>query len=123
MRPTAKGELGVVEVHNDVIAAIVEQEAVGVDGVVRFADAAGEGFAKRLGHGARHGLKVRVDDNGRIFIDLHVIVRYGTVIPDVARKVQETVMEALRTMTRASVTEINVHVDGIESVNADNEIG
>ncbi len=121
MRPSTTSELGIVDVHNDVIAAIVEREAVNVDGVVRFAEKTGESIAKRLGSSATHGLKVRVDDNGRIFIDMHVIVQYGSVIPDVAHKVQETVMESLRTMTQASVAEINVHVDGIEYVDPDME--
>ena len=116
MGSQAQGELGIVEVHNDVITAIVEHEAVQVDGVVGFAEGHVEGLAKRLsGAGGTHrGLKVRVDESGRVFIDLHVVVCYGVVIPDVARQVQESVMGALRTMTKTSVAEINVHVDGVD---------
>ncbi len=121
MRSEVQGELGVVEVHNDVITAIVEHEAVRVDGVVGFAEGHGEGLAKRLtvAGGSRRGAKVRVDENGRVFIDLHLLVRYGAVIPDVARRVQEAVMDALRTMTQASVAEINVHIDGIDVAEGD----
>ena len=116
MKPQTQGELGVVEVHNDVITSIVEHEAVRVDGVVGFAQGHGDRLPRRLSvaHAGRRGAKVRMDENGRIFIDLHVLVRYGVVIPEVARRVQESVMEALRTMTQASVAEINVHVDGID---------
>ena len=116
MKPQAQGELGVVEVHNDVLTCIVEHEAVRVDGVAGFAQRHGDRLPRRLSiaGGSRRGAKVRVDENGRIFIDLHVLVRYGVVIPEVARRVQESVMEALRTMTQASVAEINVHVDGID---------
>ena len=116
MKPQVQGELGVVEVHNDVITSIVEHEAVRVDGVVGFAEKHGDLLPKRLGiaGGSRRGAKVRVDENGRIFIDLHVLLRYGVIIPQVARRVQESVMDALRTMTQASVAEINIHVDGID---------
>jgi len=116
MSPQAKSELGIVEVHNDVITSIVEHEVVRVDGVVGFAEGHVEGLAKRLSvaGGPRRGLKVRVDESGRIFIDVHIVVCYGTVIPEVARRVQEAIMDALRTMTQASVAEINVHVDGID---------
>ena len=47
MNPQAKGELGVVEVHNDVITSIVEHEVVRVDGVVGFAEAAGGDSARQ----------------------------------------------------------------------------
>jgi len=116
MKPHIQGELGVIEVHNNVINSIVEHEAVRVDGVVGFAEGHVEGLAKRLGGGTvgKRGAKVRVDESGRLFIDLHLLVRYGAQIPEVARKVQESVMEALRTMTQASVAEINVHIDGID---------
>ena len=46
-------------------------------------------------------------------MDLYIIVKYGVRIPDVALSVQETVKQAIESMTGLSVVEVNIHVQGV----------
>lgn len=51
--------------------------------------------------------------DGDIIIDVYLMVRYGYVIPETARKVQDSVSAAVSGMTGYSVQAVNVHVGGI----------
>ncbi|MDH7479840.1 MAG: Asp23/Gls24 family envelope stress response protein, partial [Syntrophomonadaceae bacterium] len=46
-------------------------------------------------------------------LDLSIIVEYGERIPEVALKVQEEAKKAVEGMTGLTVTEVNVHVQGV----------
>ena len=46
-------------------------------------------------------------------VNLFIVVRYGSAIGDVAKKVQQMVRTALEGMTGFAVTAVNVHVGGI----------
>jgi uncharacterized alkaline shock family protein YloU len=108
-------ELGTIEVHKNVMSAIAGYETARVEGVAGMSEGVADGIAKKLtGDTAGRGVRVTLDDNGRVTIDLSIIVRYGTVIPEVCRKVQEAVLSALRRMTASSVVAVNVYVQGVE---------
>ena len=108
-------ELGTIEVHKNVMSTIAGYETARVEGVAGMSEGVADGIAKKLaGDTASRGVRVTFDDSGRVTIDLSVIVRYGTVIPEVCRTVQETVLGALRRMTESAVVAVNVHVQGVE---------
>jgi len=44
---------------------------------------------------------------------LNIIVDYGIKIPDISWKIQENVKNAIESMTGLKVSEVNVHVHGI----------
>ena len=58
------------------------------------------------------GVRAEVKD-GEIIVDVYLMVRYGYVIPETARKVQDSVSAAVSGMTGYSVQAVNVHVGGI----------
>jgi uncharacterized alkaline shock family protein YloU len=108
-------ELGTIEVHKNVMSAIAGYETARVDGVAGMSEGVADGIAKKLaGDTASRGVRVTFDDSGRVTIDLSIIARYGTVIPEVCRRVQETVLGAIRRMTESAVVAVNVHVQGVE---------
>ena len=108
-------ELGTIEVHKNVMSTIAGYETARVEGVAGMSEGVADGIAKKLaGDTASRGVRVTFDDSGRVTIDLSVIVRYGTVIPEVCRTVQEVVLGALRKMTESAVVAVNVHVQGVE---------
>jgi uncharacterized alkaline shock family protein YloU len=122
-------ELGTIEVHKNVMSAIAGYETAKVEGVAGMSEGVADGIAKKLsGDTASRGVRVAFDDSGRVTVDLSIIVRYGMVIPEVCRRVQETVLGALRKMTEGAVVAVNVHVQGVElpvqdSADAENEMG
>jgi uncharacterized alkaline shock family protein YloU len=108
-------ELGTIEVHKNVMSAIAGYEAAKVEGVARMSEGVADGIARKLaGDTASRGVRVTFDDSGRATVDLSIIVRYGTVIPEVCRRVQEVVLDALRKMTESAVVAVNVHVQAVE---------
>ena len=66
------------------------------------------------------GIKVDKTE-GKVKIDVNIIVEYGTRIPDVAFEIQNRVKKSVESMTGLKVTEVNVHVQGVntESLSAE----
>ena len=67
------------------------------------------------------GIKVEATET-TANIDVNIIVEYGSRIPDVAFEIQNRVKKSVENMTGLKVTEVNVHVQGVntESLNAEN---
>ena len=64
------------------------------------------------------GVDVRVRD-GRVIVDLYVIIQYGTRISEVAHGVMHGVQYALEQALGLEVVEVNVHVQGLRMPNGD----
>ena len=62
------------------------------------------------------GIKVEILDNKESRIDVNIIVEYGARIPDVAFEIQKRVKKSVENMTGLSVLEVNVHVQGVSTV-------
>lgn len=108
-------ELGTIEVHKNVMSAIAGYETANVEGVAGMSEGVADGISKKLSRDrAGRGVKVTFDDSGRVTVDISIVVRYGAIIPEVCRNVQEAVLNALRRMTESSVLAVNVHVQGME---------
>ena len=60
------------------------------------------------------GIKIDVQD-GVAKIDVNIIVEYGVRIPDVAFEIQNRVKKAVESMTGLKVSEVNVHVQGVNT--------
>lgn len=58
-------------------------------------------------------MRAEVKD-GEIIVDVYLMVRYGYVIPETARKVQDSVTAAVSGMTGYNVHAVNVHVGWIQ---------
>ncbi len=106
--------LGKVEIAPEVIEVIAGIAASEVDGVAQMRGNFAAGVAERFGK-KHHGKGVKVDlrDDG-VVIDLYCFVQFGASIPNVAKKVQENVRQALWNMTGLETSEVNVHIVGIQ---------
>ena len=58
------------------------------------------------------GIKVETINN-QAKIDVNIIVEYGARIPDVAFEIQNRVKKAVEGMAGLKVSEVNVHVQGV----------
>jgi uncharacterized alkaline shock family protein YloU len=60
----------------------------------------------------RRGLEVVVED-GRASVSLELVVRFGLVLPDVAREVQDQVGESLRSICEVETTTVDVTIEEV----------
>jgi uncharacterized alkaline shock family protein YloU len=58
-------------------------------------------------------------EDGRIIIDVYVIIEYGTRIAAVARSVMNVVKFSVERALGLPVAEVNVHVEGLRVSNTD----
>ena len=106
-------EMGNVNISEDVIVTIsniAANEIEGVAGVYSgIADALLEIFR---GKKFNKGVSVVLEEE-KISVTIIIDVEYGRIIPEVAKKVQENVKNAMESMTEREVNEVNVHVHGV----------
>ena len=112
-----------IKISNDVIAVIAGVAASEVPGVAAMAGGLTGGLTEAL-KGKKNlakGIKVEATET-TANIDVNIIVEYGSRIPDVAFEIQNRVKKSVENMTGLKVTEVNVHVQGVntESLNAEN---
>lgn len=108
-------ENGKITFADDVIAIIAGLAATEVSGVAGMSGGITGGIAEMLGRKNKNltkGVKVQVGEKEAI-IDLFIFVDYGVKIPEVSWNVQENVKKAVETMTGLTVTEVNIHVQGV----------
>lgn len=106
--------LGKVEIAPEVIEVIAGIAASEVAGVSSMRGNFATGVAERLGKKAHgKGVKVELTEAG-VLIDVFLVLDFGSVIPDVAQKIQTNIRQALRNMTALEIDEINIHVVGIQ---------
>lgn len=112
-----------IKISNDVIAVIAGVAASDVPGVAAMAGGLTGGLTEAL-KGKKNlakGIKVEATEVAAK-IDVNIIVEYGSRIPDVAFEIQNRVKKSVENMTGLKVTEVNVHVQGVntESLNTGN---
>ena len=97
-------ELGNIHISEEVLAAITAAAALEVEGVS--AMMGGSVGGKKM---SAKGVRVEMDGDG-IVVNLFIVVRYGSAIGDVAKKVQQMVRTALEGMTGFRVAAVYVLV-------------
>lgn len=111
-RAEAKDSSG-LKIADDVIGAIAAMAATEIDGVAGMSGSIAGEIAQVLGKkNLAKGVKVQINGS-EIVLDLFVIAKYGSKIPDVALNVQESAKRAVESMTSLRVVEINVHIQGV----------
>ncbi len=110
---SGNSELGAVKISSEVVAVIAGLAASEVDGVVSMAGGIAEGWSELLGKkNLARGVKVEVGEK-EAAVDLNVVVRYGSVIPEICAEVQRNVKRAIEIMTGLEVVEVNVNVTSV----------
>ncbi len=106
---------GNVKISDDVIATLAVKAVKEIEGIAGMAGGlVGNIAAAVLGKKENSkGVDVDVKETGAL-ITLHVKVKYGVKIPEVAWKVQENVKNMVETITGLNVEKVNVSVEGID---------
>lgn len=105
---------GTVRVANEVIASIAAMAAREVDEVEGLDEANARHFGDWIKRETAHrGVRVALDTERKIHLDVFLTVSAGAVLRDVAEKVQDNVIEAVQRMLALEVAEVNVFVSSI----------
>ena len=108
-----------IKIADDVVAVIAGVAVSEVQGVYEMSGGFAGGISEVLSgkKNLAKGIKVEINEK-TTKIDVNIIVEYGTRIPDVAFEIQNKVKKALQRMTGLTVSEVNVHVQGVNTSNA-----
>ncbi len=104
---------GSIHVSARAIASIAYQAAIKSYGVVGLASKnLVNGLTNKVVKDPTHGIEVDYED-GKINIDIYVIVQYGTRIKSVASSVANTVRFSVEKYLGIPINNVNVHVQGL----------
>lgn len=107
-------DLGTVKIHKKVISSIAGIAATEVEGVKCIGGGLKCCFLELLGKRFLSGIKVEIDKNDEVYIEISIIIKYGYNIQEVASLVQENIRSALEKMGNLSIKDININVQSIE---------
>jgi uncharacterized alkaline shock family protein YloU len=116
---TRETPFGKIDISPQAITAIASEAVLECYGVVGVASksAIGELAGLLQRDRSRRGVEVSVAE-GRITVDIYVIVEYGTRISEVAYGVMNRVKFSLEQALGVPVAEVNVHVQGLRISNS-----
>lgn len=105
-----------ITISDDAVAIIAGKAVSEVEGISNMAGGLAGGITEVLSGKKNLAKGIKVESEGKnLKIDVHIIVEYGTRIPDVAYDIQNRVKKNVETMTGLKVLEVNVHVQGINT--------
>ncbi len=106
-------ELGSVNISEEVLAAIAGAAAIDVEGVGALGSGLGSDVAAMVNRKTlSKGVHLAVDGD-QVQVDIAVMVKYGYVVPEVARAVQDAIMSAVENTSGLKVSCVNVTVAGV----------
>ncbi len=105
--------MGGVKISDDVIATIASLAASEIEGVSKMTGSMAANLTEILGKKKfSKGVKVQLEED-TVEIDVFLSIVYGSIIQEVAEKVQENVKKAIESMTEFKVMTVNVHIQGV----------
>ena len=114
------GNMGQVQIADEVVAIIAGLAATEVEGVASMAGNITNELVSKLGKKSlSKGIRVKVED-GIVNVNVALNIAYGYSVPKTSEKVQERVKSAIENMTGLEVADVNIH---IASVDMENEKG
>ena len=110
-------EFGNIHVHREAIADLASSALSEIEGVGLIPTHPKDRFLEFFGKKRYSGIKISIDKDGQVTINVKVIVKYGTNIPTVGHQIQEAVRSAIERTADINIKDINVNVCGIERGN------
>ncbi len=110
-----KNNLGEIKIASEVLATIVSRIVINVQEVAGLVAHSKSGFGTLLGvKEIEEGIKVDLIDEKHMSTCISVIVKYGSVIIDVAKKIQSMVKSEIENKTGLMVKSVDVNIMGIQ---------
>ena len=110
----ADGNLGEVQIADEVVTIIAGLAATDVEGVASMAGNITNELVSKLGmKNLSKGVKAEIVDNN-VSVELALNLKYGYNIPETSEKVQDRVKTAIENMTGLQVIDVNIRIAGVE---------
>ena len=117
----AGSNLGIIKIHDNVLAALVSRAVLSVSGVSRMAGSAIiDNLAGIVGSHSR-AIEIIKESDDKIKIVVKINICFGTVIPVVAVAVQRQVIEQVEKAAGISVTSVDVIVQQLDDPDEEND--
>ena len=105
---------GSILISEDVVASIVAQSVQEVESAVSLNVRPGADIADMIGKkNWGRGIKILIEKDNSVTVDCNILVGYGQSLPDLGKKVQESIFSHMEALTGVKIKEINVNVSGI----------
>ena len=111
-----EGDLGEVQIADEVVAIIAGLAATEVEGVASMAGNVTNELISKLGMKIlSKGVKVVVESSV-VSVELALNLKFGYNMPNTSAAVQEKVKSAIESMTGLSVADVNIRIAGVENL-------
>ncbi len=121
---TPAAALGQIFVAPEVLVTIVRQVVSSEPGVARLSGRVGG--RRKAGRGqiaTSDGVRIAVDEQNGVTVDLRIIVTAGVNMVEMAHALQNLVTRAIEHMVEMKVHGVNVHIDDVELSSSDEAAG
>lgn len=105
---------GEIRIHKNVISSITRIATLEIEGVKRIEENLPKSIMRILSLQPLYHIKVEINKNGEVNLNIPLVIKYGYNIPEIASRVQENVRQALEKMANVYLKDINVEICGIE---------
>lgn len=106
-------ELGNIHISEEVLTTIAAAAALEVEGVGSLA-ASGKEIGERMGKkNLAKSVRIKYDEEDRAEVEVFILMTYGHTIPETGRAVQDSVKNAIESMTGMEVACVHVNVAGV----------
>ena len=107
------GNMGQVQIADEVVAIIAGLAATEVEGVASMAGNITNELVSKLGKKSlSKGIRVKVED-GIVNVNVALNIAYGYTVPKTCKKVQETVKAAIENMTGLEVEKVDIQIANV----------
>lgn len=107
------GNMGQVQIADEVVAIIAGLAATEVEGVASMAGNITNELVSKLGKKSlSKGIRVRVED-GIVNVNVALNIAYGYSVPKTCKKVQEKVKAAIENMTGLEVEKVDIQIANV----------
>ncbi|MBR6524312.1 MAG: Asp23/Gls24 family envelope stress response protein [Clostridia bacterium] len=107
---------GMVKISEEVVEVLADKAVREIDGVAGLTAGllgnVADIFGKKTG---AKGVDVDIKETTAA-ITVHVVIKFGCRIPEIAWRIQEAVKNTVESMTNLEVTKVNVYVDGVKFI-------
>lgn len=110
-------EIGEVKIADDVVATIAGLAATEVEGVASMQGNLTNEIVGKLGvKNLSKGVKIELSE-GKVRVELSIMMKYGYGIPATCHSVQDKVKSAIENMTGLDVEYVNIRIVGVNTEN------
>ena len=112
------GNMGQVQIADEVVAIIAGLAATEVEGVASMAGNITNELVSKLGKKSlSKGIRVKVED-GIVNVNVALNIAYGYSVPKTCKKVQEKVKAAIENMTGLEVEKVDIQIANVSILKA-----